>query len=235
LVASAALADQFLPVLETKTGSYSNVTVTLKTSRHIHIRHDRGIANIDLHDIDHETKVALGFEAESSAVVADAGGAGGVTGEWLNALRRTRAAAAPAGEAAYEVPAGLSSGVMAMVMAVAILFHLFFAYCCRLICIKAGTEPGFMIWIPVLQIFPLLRAAGMSGWWFIGMFVPILNIVIQILWCIKIVNVRGKHVIWSILLILPVANVLAFLYLAFSEDGASREVVDFPAYSPGSV
>jgi len=118
------------------------------------------------------------------------------------------------------------------VLVVGLVFHLFFSYCARLICIKTGNVPGIMVWLPVLQIFPMLRAAGMSGWWFLGLFVPVLNLVVQILWCINIVKARGKHVIWAILLILPLINVVAFIYLAFSDDGAARESLDFPGYSP---
>jgi hypothetical protein len=229
---SAALADQFLPVLETKAGVYSNVTVTLKTPRDIHIRHDRGIGNIDLIDLDDETKAKLGYEAASRDDAAAGGGVAGLPAEWLDALQRAGGGDATDGQLPIEIPTAVSSGLLVIVLVVGLVFHLFFSYCGRLICIKTSNEPGVMIWLPVLQIFPMLRAAGMSGWWFLGLFVPVLNLVVQILWCINIVKARGKHVIWAILLILPVLNLVAFLYLAFSNDGASRESLEYPAYSP---
>jgi hypothetical protein len=225
---STALGDQFLPVLETKTGIYSNVTVTLRTPRDVHIRHDRGIGNIDLVDLDDETKAALGYEVESG----DDAAAGGLPTEWLGALQRAGSGDVTDGQLPFEIPTVVSSGFLVIVLVVGLLFHLFFSYCARLICIKTGNEPGVMVWMPVLQIFPILRAAGMSGWWFLGMFVPVLNLVVQILWCINIVKARGKHVVWAILLILPLTNLVAFIYLAFSDDGASRESLDIPGYSP---
>ncbi len=229
---STALGDQFLPVLETKTGIYSNVTVTLRTPRDVHIRHDRGIGNIDLVDLDDETKEALGYEVESKDDAASGGGAVGMPAEWLDALQRAGSGQLADGQLPFEMPTAVSSGLLVGVLVVGLVFHLFFSYCARLICIKTGNEPGIMVWLPVLQIFPLFRAAGMSGWWFLGMFVPVLNLVVQILWCINIVKARGKHVIWAILLILPLTNLVAFIYLAFSDDGASRESLDIPGYSP---
>jgi hypothetical protein len=63
---------------------------------------------------------------------------------------------------------------------------------------------------------PLLRAAGMSGWWLVAWFVPGLNLVAMTLWSFKIVERRNKSPVWAVLLLLPFTNLLAFLYLAFS-------------------
>jgi hypothetical protein len=228
-------ADQFLPVLETGTGVYSNVTVTLKTERSIHIRHDGGIVNVELDDLDAEVKVALGYPVDRSEMAENGEGPRALTGEWMNAFQRVRGASGGGARTSFELPVTVNPVLIWAVLLIGLLFHLFFSYCGRLICSKAGSEPSFLIWLPVLQIFPMFRAAGMSGWWFLGLFVPVLNLVVQILWCIKIVNVRGKHVIWAILLILPLVNLLAFLYLAFSSDEASAASLDFPGYSPRPI
>jgi hypothetical protein len=231
---ATALGDQFLPVLETRTGVYSNVTVTLKSGREIHIRHDGGIANVELGDLDDEAKQQLGYAVEPEATGAAAEG-GPLPAEWMKVLERMRHEAEEGGSGTLELPAELNFTVLGIVLLIGLLFHLFFSYCSRLICIKAGIAPGFMIWLPILQIFPMLRAAGMSGWWVLGLLVPVLNLVVQILWCIKIVSARGKHVVWAILLILPLTNLVAFLYLAFSDSGGSGESLEFPRYSPTPV
>lgn len=229
----AAVADHFLPFLETRTGVYSNVTVTLKTARDVHIRHDRGIANIDLNDLDTETKAALGYQVELGDQGEGEGISGALPADWRSAFDRARGTAGE--ELPFEIPTAVSTGFIMIALMVGLLFHIFFSYCSRLICIKTGNDPGFMIWLPVFQIFPMLQAAGMSGWWFLGLFVPVFNIVVQIIWCVKIVNARGKHVIWTILLIVPLLNLIAFLYLAFSDDGGSRGSLEYPAYSPTPV
>jgi hypothetical protein len=112
---------------------------------------------------------------------------------------------------------------MFAVLGIALLLYLFHCYCCMLICRKTGNPPGILVWLPVLQVFPLLRAAGMSGWWFLGFCVPILNIVGQVLWCLKIAKARGKSVWAGVLLLLPVISLFAFLYLAFSNGAAPKK------------
>jgi len=112
-----------------------------------------------------------------------------------------------------------------------VLFHLIYSFCLMLICRKAGTEPGLMVWLPLFQIFPMFRAAAMSGWWALGLLVPFLNLVVMILWCFNIVRARGKSVVWAILLILPFTNLIAFLYLAFS--GADTPEEEVPPRLPG--
>jgi uncharacterized membrane protein YhaH (DUF805 family) len=92
-----------------------------------------------------------------------------------------------------------------------------------LICQKTGNPPGVLVWLPVLQLFPLLRAAGMSGWWFLAYFVPVLNMVAGILWCFTIAKARGKSAWVGLFLLLPVTNLFAFLYLAFSNGATAKE------------
>jgi hypothetical protein len=230
---AVGLGDQFLPVLETRTGVYSNVTVTLKTGRDIHIRHDGGIANVDLSELSDEVRQELGYQPKPDSDEAAEGGP--MPMEWVKVLEQMRHGVEEGGSGNLQLPVELNYTVLGIVLLIGLLFHLFFSYCSRLICLKAGTEPGFLIWLPVLQIFPMFRAAGMSGWWFLGLLVPVLNWVVQILWCVKIVNARGKHVVWAILLILPLTNIVAFFYLAFSDNGGTGESVEFRRYSPTPV
>jgi apolipoprotein N-acyltransferase len=68
----------------------------------------------------------------------------------------------------------------------------------------------------------MLQAASMSGWWFILFCIPVLNLVGYVVWSFKIVHARGKTLPLAILLLLPVTNVFAFLYLAFSEAPAGK-------------
>ncbi len=103
-----------------------------------------------------------------------------------------------------------------------LLAYLFQSFCFMLICRKAGKPGGVLVWLPLFQAIPLLRAAGMSGWWFLGLMLPVLNIVGSIMWAFKIVEARGKHWILGFLLLLPVTNILTILFLAFSGGGESE-------------
>jgi hypothetical protein len=63
----------------------------------------------------------------------------------------------------------------------------------------------------------------MSRWWFVGFLVPGLNLVAQIMWCIKITEARGKALIVALLLMFPLTSPLAALYLAFSGSAQARK------------
>jgi len=62
----------------------------------------------------------------------------------------------------------------------------------------------------------------MSGWWFVLFLVPFGNLVAQIVWSVKIVQARGKGILCMISLLLPVTNLFAFMYLAFSSGTPIR-------------
>ncbi len=87
-----------------------------------------------------------------------------------------------------------------------------------MICRKTHTAPGPLVWVPVLQLIPLLRAANMPRGWFFAYFIPVINIIAVIVFSIKIVKSRGKNPWVAFLLILPPTSFFAFLYLAFSES-----------------
>jgi hypothetical protein len=94
---------------------------------------------------------------------------------------------------------------------VILLSFLFNSWCHKLICEKTGKEPGVLIWLPILQIRPIFKAANMSLLW---IFLPPIA---PIVWCFKIAKARGKSPLVGFLLILPMTSFFAFLYLAFSD------------------
>ena len=53
--------------------------------------------------------------------------------------------------------------------------------------------------------------------------IPLVNLIVQIVWCFKIVQKRGKHFLVAIALLLPVTNFFAILYLAFSNGEAEDD------------
>ena len=110
---------------------------------------------------------------------------------------------------------GLIGGLVGFVLMVGI--YIFVCYCLKLICEKAGHQPGVLIWIPIVQIVPLLTVAKLPIWFIILFLIPLVNIVVTIVMWVKICPARGKPGWMVILLLIPLVN-LAFLpYLAFSE------------------
>ena len=54
--------------------------------------------------------------------------------------------------------------------------YLFYSYCLYLIATKLGEANAWLAFIPVFNFILILRMAGMSGWWILGLLVPLLNI-----------------------------------------------------------
>ena len=216
-------AEVRLPVLKTHSGTFSNVVVTSQTKTDIMITHDRGFGNVKVSDIEDEAAlIALGYKATeteggtpaervSSALAKFTG-----TNQPLQELMES-----PAWSRLEELREVKLSREMMIGIAVGVgLIYLFGCFCLKSICEKAGYEPGALIWLPILQMIPMFRAAGMSAWWVLACFVPLLNLVATILWCFKIAKARGKGVLVAIALLLPALNLFAILYLAFSEGSA---------------
>src|SRR4030095_15445441 len=117
----------------------------------------------------------------------------------------------------YEKARAVDNKLCGAIMGGVLLVYLFFCYCCLLICQKARHEPGLLIWVPFLQMIPLLRAARMSPWWFLGYLLIAPGPLISLVWCFKIASARGKSPFTGFLMLVPLLGVLPFLYLAFAE------------------
>lgn len=66
---------------------------------------------------------------------------------------------------------------------------------------KAG-EAGWKSIIPFYNTYILFKIAGYSGWWFLGLIVPILNIVLIIMLAIGLSKNFGKGILFAIIAIL---------------------------------
>jgi len=229
LSALAVTTDGVVPLVQTKSDTYKNVTLVSRTSTHVFVQHSRGMATLKLADLNNETLHGLGIMSEQELAAANApqkvqsnSTAMAALGSVVDALPESVKSKMPSESSLPPI----DQKVMMMALGVLAFLYLFFSYCAMLICKKAGTEPGLLVWIPIVQIYPMVRAAGMSGWWSLAWFVPVINIVAQVMWCIKIAQVRGKGVLTTIMLILPVTSFFAFLYLAFSGGSAPEDEED---------
>jgi hypothetical protein len=112
---------------------------------------------------------------------------------------------------------GWSLGQEAIFFGVALLLYFFFCYCLKCIVEKCGTTPGILVWIPILQIIPLLRAGGVPIWFLILLFIPIVNIIAGVYMWVKVCQARGKSGWLVILMFIPLLGLFFIPYLAFSE------------------
>jgi hypothetical protein len=107
--------------------------------------------------------------------------------------------------------------VIGIVVGVLVVLYFFYCFILKRICEKCGTEPGWLVWIPLFNTIRILQAGGLSGWWFLLFFVPIADVVIALYMWIKVCQARGKTAWLVLLLFIPVINLLFIPYLAFSE------------------
>lgn len=216
-------ADEFYPTVVVGPDIYTNVTVLNKTRSDIFVRHAHGMANIKVKDLDLETQVKLGYqvapppptrmervfqnpnitELESNSKVQE-----------FEELILARS-----GDLFERLDEQMTNSIVAFI----ILVYLLFCFLCRCICVKTSNPPSPLIWLPWVKQIPLFKAAGMSPAWILSSLVPPLFLLAYIIWCFRIVRARAKKTIYSVMLLLPGTNLLAFLYLALSCSGAEEE------------
>jgi hypothetical protein len=211
-------ADAPIPTLQIGTVVYSNVTVYGQTEKDLYISHSGGLENIKMSTLDAPALRALGLLEEAKEVEIAATAA---STPWQDELAAKLEGAGVkfSTEALNErLNKPIPQKALIIALSVVAFVYLFICYCLKRICQNAGVQPGFLIWLPVFQMIPLLRAAQMSPWLLLLFFVPLVNIVVQIWWTFRIVKACGKGVLVAIFLLLPITNLFAFLYLAFSQN-----------------
>jgi hypothetical protein len=222
--------EETFPVLETKTGAYTNVTVTKKTKDWVFILHSQGVCNIKAADLSTAARIALGYEEAPKIVDGKIVPATPAPSRYHFAsfphfkLANVKQFAADwrfnRKEKEAQVQAFIAKNplVICTLLAIFAIVYVFSSICFWLICRKTHIAPGPLVWVPFLQLIPLLRAANMPRGWFFAYFIPVINIIAIIMLSIKIVKSRGKNPWVAFLLILPPTSLFAFLYLAFSRS-----------------
>jgi hypothetical protein len=242
ILASGAMAavEEKFPVLQIGARTYTNVTVTTKAKHYLFILHDGGMASVKPAELSPEAQEQLGYAPGGGAKPATNTAAAWAKREIAKINvpqvkelekqleQKWRGQPVARLSAMGLIGPKLNWTALGILLALYLLLYLFYSYCCMLICRKTGNAPGILVWLPLLKLFPLLRAAGMSGWWFLAYFVPVFNLVPLILWPLKIAKARGKSVWVGVLLLLPITNLFAFLYLAFSNGASTAEDEQHP-------
>jgi len=113
--------------------------------------------------------------------------------------------------------AGLMAGMFGVMCVIYLLVYLYISLCIFKIAKKCGVENAWLAWIPIIQVVPLLQAAGKPVWWILLMLIPLVNIIIAIMVWMAVAERRGKPSWIGILIIVPVVGLFIPAYLAFSE------------------
>jgi hypothetical protein len=210
LAAQAQETDMKLSTLTVDGQTYSNVVVFSKNATHVTISHAAGMSSLKTKSLDKATLRKLGYSvAEEPTTALPRIGAARMDPRVQELEERVQ-------KNVEEFLQQLDRKTLYEILALVGILYLFFCYCCMQICLKTDNRPGLLCWLPGFQMVPLLRAAGMPSWLFIMLFVPVVGAIIYIVWCFRIARVRQKNGFWGFLLLLPVTNILAFLYIALS-------------------
>lgn len=226
---NARAEEQKFDVLQIGTHTYKNVTVTTKSKDYVFILHSEGMANLKVKDLSAEVRQQLGYidppPPKSAATKANDWAKQSLTKietTQVKAVERQFQALEGKSVYGYRIPE-FNPRLIWPIAAGLVALYLFFCYACLSLCRRTGKKPGLMIWLPVLKTFPLLDAANMPAWLFLALLVPGVNLIVASVWCVKIAKARGYGVGQGVLLMLPIINVLVFLFLAFGGGTAPRK------------
>ena len=112
---------------------------------------------------------------------------------------------------------GAGAGIVAilLILGVVLALYIFFCFCYKRICEKCNVQPGVLIWIPIVQLIPLLQVAALPIWTIILFIIPFVGFVMWIVLWVKICAARGKSGLLVLgIILLPIVFIP---YLAFSE------------------
>ncbi|MBU2101983.1 MAG: hypothetical protein ABH865_02915 [Candidatus Omnitrophota bacterium] len=126
--------------------------------------------------------------------------------------------------------AGWASSTGAMTTAILIFIgilaslYVFTALCLQMIASKTGTEPGWLAWIPIANMFLMCKIGGLPYWWCFALLASIIPFVggliltgVYVFLWYKIAIARGKPGWLGILTIVPLVGLFIIGYLAFTD------------------
>jgi hypothetical protein len=82
---------------------------------------------------------------------------------------------------------------------------------------KTDTHNSWLAWIPIANFYLMCKIAGMSGWWAILFFIPLVNLILGVIVWVRIAQIRNQPSWMGILMIIPIVNLIIMGILAFSE------------------
>jgi hypothetical protein len=206
----AADADIKLESVTSEGVTYSNVVIFSKSATHVSISYAGGMASLKAKSLDMATQRKLGYLAAEEPTTKLPPIVGAATDPRIQELQERYQ------RNIEDFLQQVDKKSLYQLLTLIGIIYLFFCYCCWQLCRKTNNRAGLLVWVPGLQMIPLLRAAGMSPWLFIALFIPVVGAIVSIVWCVRICRVRQKNPLVAILLIVPVTFPLAFVYMALS-------------------
>jgi hypothetical protein len=110
-----------------------------------------------------------------------------------------------------------------ILIAVSIALYMLFCLPIFLIARKLNVPAAWTAWIPIIQVWAILKSADKSLWWVLLMLVPLINLIVFIYIWMCITQNLGKNKWLGLLMLVPVISIVYPFYLALSKTGAAPE------------
>lgn len=111
-----------------------------------------------------------------------------------------------------------------MEFTVALAIYAYTAYTLQVIAKKTSTPRTWRAWVPLLNIFLLVKVAEKSYWWVLWNLIPIVNWVITAILWMRVAVRLGKPKWLGLLMLVPIANFIVMGYLAFASKYQDQKV-----------
>jgi hypothetical protein len=216
---SAWAQDERLDSLTIEGNVFTNVTIISRTATHISFKHQHGFSSVKLAALPAKEQTKVGYEPPAPPKTMMQRTRDYF--EWVNDPRVKALATTLETDIRGEVDRIIAENdTIVMRSALGGVVCIYFLFCLAVvkICKKTTVRPGLAAWLPGFQFISLLKAAGMSPWCYLLLYIPPINIFIMIKWCFRICRTRQKSPAIGFLLLIPVVNILPFFYLAFSSQ-----------------
>ena len=126
----------------------------------------------------------------------------------------------------------LGAAFVLFVVILVLAIYVYFAIALMAIAKKTNTEPAWLAWIPIANVYLMIKIAGLEWWWIFGLLlpiVPILGTLAELVWTVyiwwKISMKRGYPGWWGILMLIPVVNLIMVGIIAWKEPSGVMEPV----------
>lgn len=106
---------------------------------------------------------------------------------------------------------------LVVVIVFSIFWYVYMGLTLMTIAKKLNHESPWLAWIPLANIYLMVKLADLSGWMMLLMFVPLVNIGLAVYIWMKMAERRGFEMWLGILMIVPVAQLIIPGYLAWAE------------------
>jgi hypothetical protein len=218
-------ADEYLPSLTIGGNTFSNVTIMSRTLTHVSFKHSGGFASVKMATLTADEQIQLGYTPPpppKSAMDYTKDYTATYTKqfeEWVGDPRVQKIVEEIQTEVDRIIKQKDTTLIYPAIGGV-VCIYLLFCLAVVKICKKTTVRPGLWAWLPGFQFISLFKAAGMSPWTYLLLYIPPINLIVMIVWGFKICRTRQKPTALGFLLMpfmIPI-NILVFFYLAFSSQ-----------------